>query len=40
MQNLPFDIRDRNAIAYGDNLPQLVKDLNARLVNLTHIPSQ
>ncbi len=39
-ENLPFDIRDRNAIAYGDNLPQLVKDLNARLVNLTHIPSQ
>jgi CheY-like chemotaxis protein len=38
-ENLPFDIRDRNAIAYGDNVTQLKKDLDAKLVNLTHIPS-
>lgn len=38
--NLPFDIRDRNAIEYSDNFSQLLKKLNARLVSLTHIPSQ
>lgn len=39
-QNLPFDIRDRNAIEYGDNPSKLIKVLNTRLQNLTNLPAQ
>lgn len=36
-ENLPFDIRDRNAIAYGDNLNQIVQGINQKLTSLTRI---
>jgi len=39
-ENLPFDIRDRNAIAYGENFNQLLKELSNKLKYLTDIPSQ
>ena len=39
-ENLPFDIRNRNAIAYGDDLTHLLKELTIKLANLTHIHSQ
>jgi CheY-like chemotaxis protein len=34
---LPFDIRDRNAIAYGRNMSDLVNKLGARLAALTKV---
>ena len=33
--NLPFDIRDRNAISYGSDLKKLERELSRRLSNLT-----
>jgi CheY-like chemotaxis protein len=36
-KNLPFDIRDRNAIAYGSDLKKLKVNLNDKLINLTYI---
>lgn len=33
--SLPFDIRDRNAIAYGGDLKKLAVELHRRLANLT-----
>jgi hypothetical protein len=38
--NLPFDIKDRNSIAYRDDLDSLKKQLNNKLHKLTHISSQ
>ena len=35
--NLPFDIRDRNAIAYGESLAQLQAELEKKLTSLTRI---
>lgn len=34
-KNLPFDIRDRNAIAYGKSLARLTSELKTRLSSLT-----
>ena len=39
-ENLPFDIKDRNAIAYGKDFQKLEKSINKKLINLTHIPLQ
>ncbi len=39
-KNLPFDIRDRNAIAYGSNLRSLKSELMDRLSKLTLISSR
>lgn len=39
-KNLPFDIRDRNSIAYGKDLKKLKSELMDKLYNLTLIPSQ
>ncbi len=38
--NLPFDIKDRNAIEYSGDLQKLKKKLNDKLTKLTHIPLQ
>jgi CheY-like chemotaxis protein len=35
--NLPFDIRDRNAIAFGDNLKKLETQLTKKLIHLTRV---
>lgn len=34
-ENLPFDVRDRNSIAYGESLSRLESSLTSRLLNLT-----
>jgi CheY-like chemotaxis protein len=39
-ESLPFDIRHRNAIAYGRDLRDLKRALNEKLINLTHIQPQ
>lgn len=36
-ENLPFDIRDRNAISYGKDLQKLKTSLNIKLTKLTRI---
>ena len=38
--NLPFDIKGRNAIEYGDDLQKLMTLLKNKLKGLTHIQSQ
>jgi CheY-like chemotaxis protein len=38
-KNMPFDIRDRNAIAYGKDLGKLKREFLAKLLNLTHVVS-
>ena len=37
--NLPFDIRDRNALAYGKNMAALTKTLSDKIEKLTKISS-
>jgi CheY-like chemotaxis protein len=39
-ESLPFDIKHRNSIAYGKELPKLKTVLDHKLANLTHIPLQ
>lgn len=39
-ENLPFDIKQRNAIAYGSDFTKLTSALTDKLTNLTHIPLQ
>lgn len=38
-ENLPFDIRDRSAISYGQDINKLTRTLNIKLSKLTHISS-
>jgi hypothetical protein len=38
-ENLPFDIRDRNSISYGNNFQKLNVSLDKKLAKLTHINS-
>lgn len=37
-ENLPFDIRDRNSLSYGDDLKKLSIALNKKLQKITHMP--
>ena len=39
-ENLTFDIRNRNAISYGNDFKKLMSPLNIKLNSLTHIQSQ